>query len=126
MDINTAATFVNTSENNPNLILPVTARVLGISAEGSNGAPLGWSLEANHPNPFNSSSTVSFALPRTADIDLAVFGLDGRRVMSLLSGSLPAGRHSATIDAAVLPAGIYIYRLAGSDFAAARKMVVIK
>ena len=42
---------------------------------------------ANHPNPFNPSTRISFALPNATKVKLSAYSLDGRLV---------AGRHLTT------------------------------
>jgi hypothetical protein len=46
------------------------------------------------PNPASSVTRIGFSLPRAADVRLEVFGVDGRRVRTLVRGSLAAGVHS--------------------------------
>ena len=63
------------------------------------------------PNPFNPGIELSFALEREAEVRLTVFDLRGRRVASLLEGTLPAGPRVVRWDAVDLPAGSYLARL---------------
>jgi pimeloyl-ACP methyl ester carboxylesterase len=73
------------------------------------------------PNPFASTTTVHYALPFAAPVDLSVFDAYGRRVRTLVSRAENPGMYSVrwngTDDAgAMLPHGIYYIRLAaGSD-----------
>lgn len=68
------------------------------------------------PNPFRPETALRFALERDAEVSLAVFSADGRRVATLLSGIRPAGEHAALwrgtdeSGAAVAP-GVYFARL---------------
>jgi hypothetical protein len=67
----------------------------------------GISLSAS-PNPARVSR-ISFSLPKSADVDLSVFDLAGRKVATLASGSLPAGQYSRDWNGA--GAGVYFVRL---------------
>ncbi len=69
-----------------------------------------FSLE-NYPNPFNPSTEIRFTLDANAQVNLAVFDLQGREVAQLLNGTFSAGQHQATFDASNLPSGTYLYRL---------------
>jgi len=67
------------------------------------------------PNP-GASHTISFTTPRPDAVDLAVFDLQGRRLITLAHGPLPAGTHSRrwgarTTDGDRVGAGIYFVRL---------------
>ena len=67
------------------------------------------------PNPARVS-TINFALPQHANVDLGIFDLAGRQVVSLAKGALPAGTYTRKwngTDASgqrVNP-GVYFYRL---------------
>ncbi|MFO7653765.1 MAG: C25 family cysteine peptidase [Candidatus Krumholzibacteriia bacterium] len=93
-------------------------------------APRAVMLEGNHPNPFNPSTTITFAVPVRGRVDLQVFDLRGRLVATLANGSLDAGHHSVTwqgCDAAgrAVPSGTYVYRLqAGGETRTAKMMLV--
>lgn len=70
------------------------------------------SLEQNDPNPFSSSTSIRFELPRTAEVRLSIFDAAGRQVRTLERGTLPAGQHVRQWDGRgdhgeTLPDGIY-------------------
>jgi hypothetical protein len=88
-------------------------------------------LQQNYPNPFNPRTTLAFSLPDSRHVSLAVYGLDGTRVATLVSGRLEAGRHEviwAGVDEAGQPvaAGTYFARIQAGDFRQIRKMVLVK
>ena len=63
------------------------------------------------PNPSRGAITsISFSLPRQADVDLSVFDLSGRRIARLFNGALPAGRHDGYSWSGP-GAGVYFVRL---------------
>ncbi|MGA0255789.1 MAG: Ig-like domain-containing protein [Rhodothermales bacterium] len=69
-------------------------------------------LRGNYPNPFNPTTTISFDLPETADVQVDVLDLLGRSMMSIPSQSMSAGvNRTVSIDAADLTSGIYMYRV---------------
>ena len=97
-----------------------------LSLQAEDATPGQFALEANYPNPFNPSTTIAFSLPETSQVRLEVFDLTGRSVALLVNEHLPAGRHSASFDAANLPSGLYVYRLEAGDFSTTRKMTLVK
>jgi hypothetical protein len=83
--------------------------------DGTKGLPR---LMSN-PNPFDGATTVSFGLERSGPVQLAVYGVDGRRVRRLIGWSLEAGPHSIAWDGRDdsgrrVPAGMYLFRLEAS------------
>ncbi len=99
-----------------------------IASNGLNDqAPETFTLAQNFPNPFNPTTTFTFAMPESAPVRLSIFDLNGRQVAELINEELPAGRYEIPFDASNLASGVYLYRLAaGQSFTQTRKMMLIK
>jgi hypothetical protein len=83
-------------------------------------------LSQNFPNPLHTSTTVSFDLPRTVQVRLAVYDLCGREVARLADAEYAAGRHQAQWNAAGLPEGSYLLRLITPHAVRSRLMTVLR
>jgi hypothetical protein len=71
-----------------------------------------FALDGNYPNPFNPSTTVQFDLPETADVEIQVFDMLGRQVMTLPAQTIQAGaKRSIQVNASQLASGQYFYRV---------------
>ena len=81
-------------------------------------------LEQNHPNPFTTSTMISFTLPERAAATLDVFDMLGRKIRTLAGGMMDAGSHSVQFDAGELPVGVYTARLTANGIG--REMKIIK
>ena len=94
--------------------------------------PAGFALEANYPNPVNAGTTISYTLPQSVRIRVAVYDMQGRLVRTLADEHQAAGRHTLTwhgdgADGSTLPSGVYLCRMeAEGGFNASRKMVMVK
>jgi len=77
------------------------------------------------PNPFTSSSTVSFTTPAECHVTLNLYDLSGRMVQTLQAGTLPGGEHSLMIDGTDLAAGMYFLRLTAEGAVETRSVVRI-
>jgi hypothetical protein len=84
------------------------------------------SFSQNFPNPFTSSTELSFSLDREASVTLAIYDMLGRNIASLANGSMSAGDHTIRFDAASLPAGSYIARLQVGGSAAYRMLQLVR
>ena len=94
--------------------------------------PTAFSLADNFPNPFNPTTTIQYALPQAADVELTVYNVVGQPVRTLVAEHQSVGRYVVEWDATddsghSLSSGIYLYRLqAGSDFHEVKKMLLLK
>ncbi len=88
-------------------------------------------LHQNYPNPFNPSTSIAFRLKAPARVNLSIYDLRGRRVISLIDKSLPVGEHRVVWDGKnengeKVGSGSYFYRLHANDEVITRRMVMVK
>ena len=84
-------------------------------------------LNQNFPNPFNSSTTIDFILPRAGNVSLKVYDLMGREVATIIDNMhLQAGYYPVRFEPQNISSGTYIYRMTFEDFTEDRKMVLMK
>ena len=83
-------------------------------------------LPGNYPNPFNSETTIGYALPHDAKVRLVVYDLLGREVAVLVDGPQPAGRRAVRFRGDHLPSGPYAYRLQAGNEVVVRTMILAK
>jgi FlgD Ig-like domain len=94
------------------------------------GLPSTVLLEQSFPNPFATSTTIRFALPRRADVTLEVFDLQGGKVRTLVNENRGEGRHFVIWDGTsdegkTLPAGLYFYRLSVEGATYSRRVALV-
>jgi hypothetical protein len=88
--------------------------------------PTSIGLEPPYPNPFNPKTTISYSLPMSGIIDLIVFDITGRKVMTLANGFRQVGEYRMVFDGSSLTSGIYFCKLQAGKFTAVNKMVLLK
>jgi len=76
-----------------------------------------------YPNPFHEANSIRFTLARAGHAHLALYDANGRQVALLVSESLPAGDHQASLGAARLPAGVYILELRHNGAILTRRLI---
>jgi len=69
--------------------------------------PVGFELNSVYPNPFNSSTTITYSLPSPLMNRLVVLDETGREVALLHEGWNHAGAHRVSWNATGLPSGVY-------------------
>ncbi len=78
------------------------------------------------PNPARHSFTFQYVVDRDGALDVDVFDIAGRRVLSRPAKSVVAGSGAETIDASSLAAGVYFIRVRAGQEQATRKFVVVR
>ncbi len=105
---------------------------LGIST-----VPMEYSLSQNYPNPFNPSTTIRYALPKSASVRITVFDILGKEVSVLVDETKDEGYHVAhwrALNNKGLPvsSGVYFCRIDArsvdgtKNFVQTTKMVLMK
>ncbi|HTY37390.1 MAG TPA: T9SS type A sorting domain-containing protein [Bacteroidota bacterium] len=93
----------------------------------NNGSlPTSYILQQNHPNPFNPSTRIEYAIPTSGHVSLCVYDMLGREVAVVVDAYLQGGWYSAKFDARTLASGVYLYRMECNGFAQTMKLVVLK
>jgi hypothetical protein len=112
----------------PTLVIQIRAEgsLLGVTEELAGPVPSNYSLEQNHPNPFNPVTTIDFGVPHASEIRLAVYDVMGRHVATLVQGMMPAGNYQASWNAENVPSGIYFCRFEAGSKAMTRKMILLR
>ena len=93
-------------------------------------------LLQNYPNPFNPETWIPYQLARGAEVEIAIYDVHGALVQRLSLGYRAAGYYADRDRAAYwdgrnddgesVASGVYLYRLRAGDYAAARRMVIVK
>ena len=87
-------------------------------------------LNGIYPNPFNSTTRISFKLRHAAEVQLIVYDVLGNPVATLLDGPLYSGMHSVEWDGSNyqgdLSSGIYFLRLTASGESLVNKLVLAR
>ena len=98
--------------------------VMNPSAVGD--IPARFVLDQAYPNPFNPTTTLSFALPEGRHARLEIYDVSGRKVDTLLDEDLPAGRHRVVWQAGAAASGVYFARLQAGGDQAVTRLVLLK
>jgi hypothetical protein len=83
-------------------------------------------LLQNYPNPFNPSTTISYSLPRSAHVRLAVYDLLGRSIVLLVDADEMPGLKSVQFDGRNIPSGVYFCRLQAGGYVATNKILLVR
>ncbi len=105
--------------------------LVGVDDEGTGALPSGIKLYQNHPNPFNASTTIYFALGEPSQVKLDIYDIGGRLVNTIVDDYYQAGGHSVNWsgvnrNGVVLASGVYLYKLEAGGKTEVKRLVLIK
>jgi hypothetical protein len=106
-------------------------RVAG-KVETLDGGAKEYELSNNYPNPFNPQTRIEFAIPKESTVNVAVYDVHGRLIRNLVASERhSAGRYAlewdGTDDAgAKVASGVYFCRMVAGQYAATKKMTLLK
>ena len=98
--------------------------------------PKDTALLPNYPNPFNPETWIPYHLAQEAEVAITIYDTKGTLVRRLALGNQVAGYYAEHGKAAywdgrnergeAVASGIYIYQFRAGDYAASRRMVIMK
>ena len=88
--------------------------------------PETFSLDRAYPNPFNPTTTLSFALPVRSNVLLDVYDINGRLINELINSNMDAGYHSVIWNADNNASGVYFVKMIAGDYVSSQKLMLIK
>ena len=93
-------------------------------------------LLPNYPNPFNPETWIPYRLARESEVAITIYDTKGTPVRRLALGNQAAGYYAERGKAAywdgrnergeTVASGIYVYHFQAGDYAASRRMVIVK
>ncbi len=97
----------------------------------ANSKSLGFACLQNYPNPFSSSTVISFRLSEQSEAELVIYNLMGQKVRTLVRSRLQEGYHSLCWDGTdseghLLAGGVYLCRLKAGGGVKVRKMILLR
>jgi hypothetical protein len=134
MKVDTQVVVTNAAITTLNIIGQSNALPLSVEREGDM-VPQRFALEQNYPNPFNPSTTVRFAIEKTAFTEVAVYNVIGQKVKTLAAEVLAPGFYTTTWNSTddngqQVTTGVYFLRMVATgenaEFSDLRKLLLLK
>jgi len=94
-------------------------------------APTAYRAYQSYPNPFNPVCTIRYDIPRAGRVSLHIVDTRGSLVRTLVDAWREPGEYrdvwdGRADDGSELPSGVYFYLIESGQFAASRKMVLLR
>jgi len=88
--------------------------------------PKSFILNPAYPNPFNSTTTITYGLPFPGNVSLQVYNPLGQRISTIFEGNRQAGIYSTNLAGKDLASGLYFVRLEGAGQVFTRKVMLVR
>jgi hypothetical protein len=93
------------------------------SSTGENGP--GTTSFSVFPNPFSTTTTIEFTLPKIGYVTLSVYDLSGRLMERIVSGKFASCEHHYKWEAPSLSPGVYFMRMEQETMIQVQKVIII-
>ncbi len=105
---------------------PVPSVVITNMKSEDDLVPVEYELSQNYPNPFNPTTTIGYSVKREGKVNITVFDILGRKVISLVNEVKSAGKYEVKFNAAHLASGVYLIRMNAGSYVSSKKMLLMK
>jgi len=116
----------DTNEASDHLPIIVDFMVTDLGITGELDLPQQYILSYPYPNPFNPQVMIPITLAREAHIQLRIYDIHGRLVISIADDVLPAGKKLFSWDGSQYPSGVYIVRCQAGHVMQTEKIILLK
>jgi poly(beta-D-mannuronate) lyase len=97
--------------------------ILSNAAREATEEPASAAMLSSYPNPFHSTTNITYQLEKDGYVQLSVLDLAGRQVRMLVNAQTKAGIHRASFNAGQLAAGVYWLKFVYNGKVVTKKIV---
>ena len=103
----------------------------GVTMDANDMIPLVTELQGNYPNPFNPTTTISYALSSAENVEIGIYNIKGQTVKTLVKADQEAGYHKVVWSGSdnsnrQVASGIYFYKFKAGKTVSMKKMILMK
>ena len=109
-----------------------TSALTDVAIAANGGIPTVFALNQNYPNPFNPSTKIGYDIPKVASVNVDIYDVLGRRVVSLVNGIQAPNHYLIEWNASNVSSGIYFVPIraksqdGSGEFNAVKKLMLMK
>ncbi len=104
---------------------------VGIKGASPPNIPTTYSFSQNYPNPFNPITEIKYDLPKSSEVNLAIYNILGQRIRTLVNEQQEAGYYTVFWNSEdergeEVTSGIYLCRIEAGKFSQTKKLILLK
>jgi len=93
--------------------------------------PTGFKLLQNYPNPFNNSTTIEFQIPVESHVDIKIYNVLGKEVVTMTSNTFRQGTYRLLWDGKnqqgdFVSSGLYLLKMQTEQYSGSLKILLLK
>ncbi len=93
--------------------------------------PQTFEIEQNYPNPFNNETVIRYSLPKSSNVSIVIYDVNGKVVKTLVDEFKSPGFYyikwdGRNINGENVSSGIYFYTMKAKNFYNVKKIVLLK
>ena len=96
------------------------------SVEKEPDVPTAFALSQNYPNPFNPATTIRFSVPQAGRVAIKVYDVLGQEQATLVDDTYAPGVYTVSWNAGRVASGVYFCRMTAGEFAATKRMLLVR
>ena len=90
-----------------------------------------FTLLQNYPNPFNPTTSIQYSIPKSGNVQVRVFNINGQQIRTITDQFQESGIHQAKWDSKNdtgqrVSSGVYIYQIKFNNAFLSKKLMLIK
>ena len=85
----------------------------------------------NYPNPFNSSTKISYFLNKSSDVNISIYNILGEKILNVKNAFIEKGHYSfnwnlKNKDGQNINSGVYFFIIKTDEAHISHKLILIK
>jgi hypothetical protein len=102
-----------------------------VDGSGQTESPRSFFLSGNYPNPFNATTALRYGVSKTAEVDIAIYDVSGRKIRTLVRDKRTAGEFEVEWNGLnqmdrPAPSGIYLCVLTAAGFKMTQRLLLLR
>lgn len=117
--------------NDYTLYMRATVQAVSAVYDISSKVPSSFEISQNFPNPFNPTTSITYALPKAEYVTMYVYDISGQQIAELVNNYQNPGTYNVTWNGKnsvgkTVSSGIYFYKVKAGSYSKTFKMNLIK
>ncbi len=126
LDVTIAGDYAYVACGESGLVILDVSDFVAVDTDSADLIPAQFDLMAAYPNPFNSTTSITYALPVPSPVTLSIYDQSGRKIATLVNAYSSPGYYNYIWSPDRLSSGLYLIRLEACGQVQTSKVVLVR